>query len=83
MESILRFEGVTKILRSDLAGRHLYTLGPLDFEVMRGEIFGYLGPNGAGKTTTIKLMMGLLKPSGGRIMCFDGPSTTTTARQTT
>jgi ABC-2 type transport system ATP-binding protein len=79
MQSILSFEGTTKVLRSDLAGRHLYTLGPLDLEVMRGEIFGYLGPNGAGKTTTIKLMMGLLRPTCGRIVYFDG-ATVTAAR---
>jgi ABC-2 type transport system ATP-binding protein len=81
MESILKFEGTTKILRSDLAGRHLYTLGPLDLEVMRGEIFGYLGPNGAGKTTTIKLMMGLLRPTSGRVLYFDGSTVISKARQ--
>lgn len=81
MGSILKLEGTTKIFRSDLAGRHLYTLGPLDLEVVRGEIFGYLGPNGAGKTTTIKLMMGLLKPSAGRISYFDGSTTVFEARQ--
>jgi ABC-2 type transport system ATP-binding protein len=81
MESIVRFEGTTKILRSDLAGRHLYTLGPLDLEIMRGEIFGYLGPNGAGKTTTIKLMMGLLRPTRGSIAYFNGTTSVSKARQ--
>ncbi|MCU0913563.1 MAG: ABC transporter ATP-binding protein [Planctomycetes bacterium] len=37
------------------------------FSIAPGEIFGYLGPNGSGKTTTIRCLMGLLRPSGGRI----------------
>lgn len=39
----------------------------IDFEVRRGEIFGFLGPNGAGKTTTIRMMLGLLPPSAGSV----------------
>ena len=39
----------------------------ISFAVERGEILGFLGPNGAGKTTTIKMILGLLEPSGGRI----------------
>ena len=37
----------------------------VNFEVKRGEIFGFLGPNGSGKTTTIRMMLGLLKPTHG------------------
>jgi ABC-2 type transport system ATP-binding protein len=40
-------------------------LHPLTLAVEPGEVFGYLGPNGAGKTTTLKLLMGLISPSGG------------------
>ena len=40
----------------------------LNLEVPAGEIFGFLGPNGAGKTTTIRCMMGILKPSSGKIL---------------
>ncbi len=37
----------------------------VNFEVPRGEIFGFLGPNGAGKTTTIRMLLGLLTPTSG------------------
>lgn len=38
----------------------------INFDVKRGEIFGFLGPNGAGKTTTIKMLCGLFPPTSGR-----------------
>ena len=40
-------------------------LRPLNLTVEEGEIFGFLGPNGAGKTTTLKMLMGLVFPTGG------------------
>ena len=39
----------------------------LDFDVLKGEIFGIVGPNGAGKTTTLKMLSGLIIPSLGSI----------------
>jgi ABC-2 type transport system ATP-binding protein len=39
----------------------------LSFTVQRGEVVGYIGPNGAGKSTTIKMLTGILNPSGGRV----------------
>jgi ABC-2 type transport system ATP-binding protein len=57
----LRAEGLTK--------RYGATIGvaDVDLEVARGERFGFLGPNGAGKTTFIRLAIGLLRPTAGRI----------------
>lgn len=40
----------------------------VSFTVNQGEILGYLGPNGAGKSTTVKMLTGILSPSGGRIL---------------
>jgi len=39
----------------------------LDLRIRRGELFGFLGPNGAGKTTTLRMIAGILAPTGGRI----------------
>ncbi|CEI83305.1 ABC transporter ATP-binding protein [Oceanobacillus oncorhynchi subsp. incaldanensis] len=39
----------------------------LNFEIKSGEVFGFIGPNGAGKTTTIRMMVGLIKMSGGDV----------------
>ena len=39
----------------------------LDLEVAPGQVFGFLGPNGAGKTTSIRIALGLVRPSAGRI----------------
>lgn len=40
----------------------------LNLKIKKGEVFGFLGPNGAGKTTSIKMMVGLLRPTGGQIL---------------
>ncbi len=42
----------------------------LNLKICQGEIFGFLGPNGAGKSTTIRLMLGLLRPTKGRVKLF-------------
>jgi len=45
----------------------LTAVNDLSLEVFPGEIFGFLGPNGAGKTTTLKIMAGVLAPTGGDV----------------
>jgi ABC-2 type transport system ATP-binding protein len=43
----------------------------IDLDIPKGAMFGFLGPNGAGKTTTLRMMMGLLQPTSGRVV-IDG-----------
>jgi ABC-2 type transport system ATP-binding protein len=57
--TIVSARGLTRTFGSFTAVDHI------DFDVARGEIFGFLGANGAGKTTTIRILCGLLKPSDG------------------
>src|SRR5579862_7551083 len=45
----------------------------LDMTVERGEVFGFLGPNGAGKTTVVKMLLGLVRPSGGEGLVLGAP----------
>jgi ABC-2 type transport system ATP-binding protein len=45
----------------------------LSLQVRRGEIFGFLGPNGAGKSTSIKMLLGLVKPTGGTAQILGSP----------
>jgi ABC-2 type transport system ATP-binding protein len=44
----------------------------VSFDIARGELVGYLGPNGAGKSTTIKILTGILVPTGGEVRVGDG-----------
>lgn len=46
-------------------------LKDVNFDIYPGEVLGFIGPNGAGKSTTIRIMLGLLKKSGGKIQLFD------------
>src|SRR6478752_8591573 len=42
----------------------------VDLTVEAGDVYGYLGPNGAGKTTSLRMMLGLIRPSGGSVELF-------------
>jgi ABC-2 type transport system ATP-binding protein len=66
-DAVIRTHGLTKSFGKTLALDHL------DLEVARGCVFGFLGPNGAGKSTTIRLLMGLINPTGGTasVLGFD------------
>ncbi len=62
--TVLRTFDLTKHYGTRLA------VNQLNLEVRRGEIVGFLGPNGAGKTTSIRMILGLIAPTAGRVELF-------------
>lgn len=70
-EALIEVKDLKKTFRLGFLGRKtVAAVKGVSFEVRRGEIFGFLGPNGAGKTTTIKMLTGLITPTGGEAFLF-------------
>jgi ABC-2 type transport system ATP-binding protein len=81
MDPIIRVDNVDKVFytrhffsKNEAAGkrqfyekRRVHAVKEVAFEIQRGEIFGLLGPNGAGKTTLVKMISGLVRPTGGDV----------------
>jgi ABC-2 type transport system ATP-binding protein len=69
-EVVVAVRGLTKVFKDFWTRPKARAVDNVDFEVRRGEVFGLLGPNGSGKSTTVKLLLGLLYPTKGRIEVF-------------
>ena len=69
-ETVISAQGLTKVFKDFWGRPKARAVEGIDFDVKRGEVFGLLGPNGSGKSTTVKMLLGLLYPSGGRISVF-------------
>lgn len=80
-EVVIETRNLTKIYRDFWGREKVRALKGLDIEVQKGEIFGLLGPNGSGKSTTIKLVLGLLFPTSGRVLVFDKDATETSKNE--
>lgn len=65
--NLIETEGLTRWF-----GR-LAAVDSLNLRVPQGSIYGFLGPNGAGKTTTIRMLLGLIHPTAGRVQLFGAP----------
>jgi ABC-2 type transport system ATP-binding protein len=66
--SAIRFFDLTKTYGKGKS--RLIAVSHLQLEITPGQVYGFLGPNGAGKTTTIRMLMGLVRSSGGRVEVF-------------
>jgi ABC-2 type transport system ATP-binding protein len=68
--TIVEAVGLTKIFRDFWMRTKASAVDGISFQIEKGELFGLLGPNGSGKSTTIKLILGLLNKSKGRLTVF-------------
>ncbi|MHC4234423.1 MAG: ABC transporter ATP-binding protein, partial [Planctomycetota bacterium] len=67
---VIQTAGLTKVFKDFWRRARVEAVKDLNLEIHRGEVFGLLGPNGSGKSTTIKMLLGLLYPTRGRISVF-------------
>lgn len=72
---VVQTAGLCKTFRDFWRRPRVEAVKDLSLEIRPGEVFGLLGPNGSGKTTTIKMLLGLLYPTRGRIALFGKPPT--------
>lgn len=69
MSAVILTQGLTKQFKGHTA------VDSLDLLVPPGVVYGFLGPNGSGKSTTMKMLLGLMQPTGGEIALFGRPLT--------
>ena len=74
-DTVVTTVGLTKVFRDFWLREKVTAVSDLDTEIRPKEVFGLLGPNGSGKSTTLKMILGLLYPTRGRISVFGRPPT--------
>jgi ABC-2 type transport system ATP-binding protein len=72
---VVASQGLTKVFSDFWMRSRIRAVDGLTFEIHPREVFGLLGPNGSGKSTTIKMILGLLKKTSGRLAVFGKPPT--------
>lgn len=70
LETVVSAVGLTKEFRDFWGRPKARAVNDIDFEIRQGEVIGLLGPNGSGKSTTVKMLLGLLYPTAGRLSVF-------------
>lgn len=78
---MITLENVSKIYNAALESKPVVAVDGLSFRVSAGGITGFVGPNGAGKTTSIKMILGLVQPSKGKVTLMGEPAGSPKARQ--
>lgn len=74
-QTIVKAVELSKIFKDFWGRPKVKAVDRINIEIKKGEVYGLLGPNGSGKSTTLKMMLGLLFPTKGKITIFDKPVT--------
>ncbi len=74
-QPVVACQSLTRVFKDFWMRARARAVDNVSFQIAPGEVFGLLGPNGSGKSTTIKMILGLLKPTRGRIAVFGKPPT--------
>lgn len=69
-DAVVRTFALTKVFRDFWLREKVTAVRELDLSIHKGEVYGLLGPNGSGKSTTLKLILGLMFPTRGRVTVF-------------
>jgi ABC-2 type transport system ATP-binding protein len=69
-DAAIRLDNVSKVFPVPFRRRVVVALRDLNLEIAPGEVYGLLGPNGSGKSTTLKIILGLVRPTRGRVTIF-------------
>ena len=69
-DSVVRTVGLTKTFRDFWLREKVTAVRDLDLSIRKGEVYGLLGPNGSGKSTALKMVLGLMFPTRGRVTVF-------------
>lgn len=77
----IELENVGKVYNPGLFKKKVVAVKSLSLTIGQGEVFGLIGPNGAGKSTTIRMILGMVRPSQGRIRFSDNFSRSSDFRQ--
>ena len=63
-------ENIVKTIDLTKSFKNFKAVKGINLSVKKGRVYGFLGPNGAGKSTTIRMLLGLIKPTGGQVRMF-------------
>ena len=78
-KEVIKVINLKKVYRQK--SKKIVAVDGINFSIKQGEILGFLGPNGAGKSTTIKIMVGLIRPTEGKVLINNIDSMTPASRR--